>query len=108
MVKKSIIFILLATISFANIYETKCVKCHKKGPSLKKIYFDYLLRYSSERRVKKAMIDYLKNPNPKKSIIAKSYIKKHNRSFIHNFSDQELKEAIDFYWNKYTIKGKIK
>lgn len=108
MVKNIIIFILLTTISFGNIYEQNCIKCHKRGPSLKKIYFDYLLKYSSEKRVKKAMIEYVKNPNSKKSIMPKSYIKKHQIKCKSRLTLKQLKKAINIYWKLYSVKGKIK
>ncbi|XPS41007.1 hypothetical protein ACN2C3_05095 [Aliarcobacter butzleri] len=42
-----------------NIYETNCVKCHSRLPvSIDKYFYRYLLEYSSERAVKKAMFDF--------------------------------------------------
>ena len=108
MVKVFTTVMLLAAISFGNVFEKECAKCHKNGPSLKKIYFDYLLKYSSEKRVKRAMIDFLKNPTIKNSIMPKSYIKKHGIKKKTKLPDTKLKEAIDIYWKKFTIKGKIK
>jgi len=65
------VFILLISLSLnANIYQANCVSCHKQLPvSIDKYFYRYLLKYSSEKDVKKAMFEYLKNPKREKSVI---------------------------------------
>ena len=58
-----------------NIYETNCVKCHSRLPvSIDKYFYRYLLEYSSERAVKKAMFDFLKNPSADTTILPEQLI----------------------------------
>lgn len=109
MVRKFFILSIVSIFLCANIYEKNCVNCHKiYGPDLRKLFFDYLLVYSSEKRVKKAIFNFLKNPNPDRSIMDKEYIKKYGVKQKSRLSDKKLKKAIDIYWDKYKVIGKIK
>ncbi|MFY9094462.1 hypothetical protein PZR46_09750, partial [Aliarcobacter butzleri] len=81
MVRVLLIFSLFIIFSFAkdekDIYETNCVKCHNRLPvSIDKYFYRYLLEYSSERAVKKAMFDFLKNPSAETTIMPESFIKR--------------------------------
>jgi hypothetical protein len=92
-----------------NIYERDCLSCHKQlSFTLEKIFFDYLLKYSSEVSVKSAMIDFLKAPNEDTSIMPKTYIKNFGLKNSTDLNDTELKKAIDIYWEKYKVFGKLK
>lgn len=104
------IFILLFSISlFANVYQNECESCHKKYPvSLDKFFYRYLLKYSSEREVKSAMIEFLKEPNLKKSVMPEGFINRFGIKEKSSLSDKELREAIDIYWEKYKVFGKLK
>lgn len=113
------IFIVLALIfSFSNaaktkkkkdIYQINCIKCHKKIPvSIDKYFYRYLLKYSSERNVKNAMFDYLKKPNKKMTIMPEAFIKRFGVKKKTKLSDAKLNEALDIYWEKYKVFGKLK
>ena len=109
MAKILITLFFIINFVFANIYEKNCINCHKiYAPPLKELFFEYLLRYSSEKAVKKALYTYLKNPNPKNSVMTKEYIKKYGIKKKTKLSDYELKKAIDIYWQKYKVIGRIK
>ncbi len=91
-----------------NVYERNCVECHKKLPvSLDKFFFNYLLKYSSERRVKQALRNYLKHPRKKASLATEELVARYGLMPKTTLSDKELKEAIDIYWEKYKVFGKI-
>lgn len=92
-----------------NIYELNCVSCHSKiAVSADKYFYRYLLKYSSETQVKKSMFEYLKNPQKEKSAMSESFISRFGIKKKSRLSDEKLKEAIDIYWEKYKIFGKIK
>ncbi len=104
--------ILLITIPLfsadVNIYERNCVKCHEKLPvSLDKFFFNYLLKYSSERQVKQALRKYLKHPKRKSSLATEEIILRYGLMPKSTLSDAELREAIEIYWEKYKVFGKI-
>ena len=100
---------LLATENEDNIYESNCVKCHSKLPvTIDKYFYRYLLKYSSEKDVKKAMFDYMKNPTVEKTIMAESFITRFGIKKKTNLSDDKLNEALDIYWDEYKIFNKLK
>ncbi len=103
-----ITFIFLNTLS-ANIYKNNCMKCHKRLPvSIDKYFYRYLLKYSSEKNVKDAMINYLKKPNKDTTIMPEAFVKRFGIKKKTKLNDQQLKEAIDIYWEKYKVFGKLK
>ena len=114
MVKIFLVFIFFTTFLLAEntkdvIYDLNCVGCHKKMPvTIDKYFYRYLLKYSSETRVKASMFDYLKNPTTEKTIMAESFITRFGIKKKSKLSDDKLKEAIDSYWEEYKIIGKLK
>ncbi|BBG65220.1 hypothetical protein NNO_0517 [Hydrogenimonas sp.] len=98
----------VAAASDINVYERNCVECHRKLPvSLDKFFFNYLLKYSSERRVKKALRNYLKHPRKKASLATDELVSRYGLMPKTKLSDEELRRAIDIYWEKYKVFGKI-
>ncbi|MGJ0377393.1 hypothetical protein [Aliarcobacter cryaerophilus] len=92
-----------------NIYERNCVTCHNRIPvSIDKYFYRYLLEYSSEKDVKEAMFEFLKNPIKEKSLMSESIIKRFGLKKKTRLSDTELKEALDIYWSEYNLFDKLK
>lgn len=110
MVKYLFISILLSLKIFSfDIYDKECAYCHKMlMVDLKDMYFKYLKRYSSEKSVKSVMMYYLKNPNRDMSVMPKEYIRLFDIKSKSKLSDEDLKIAIDIYWDRYKLKGKLK
>ncbi|WP_457594756.1 hypothetical protein [Hydrogenimonas sp.] len=75
--------------------------------TLEKFFFDYLLEYSSERQVKKALRRYLKHPKKKSSLAAEELVERYGLMPKTRLSDDDLRRAIDIYWEKYKVFGKI-
>lgn len=106
---KIIIPILLALSLFANPYEENCVSCHHKVKTgLDTFFYLYLQTYSSERRIKEALMEYLKNPSPAKSVLKEAFFKTQPLKKPTTLDDQQLQEAINIYWERYKIFGKLK
>jgi hypothetical protein len=110
MVKKIVVILSLSAVLLnADIYETNCVSCHNKLPvSIDKYFYRYLLKYSSEREVKKAMLNYLKSPSKKASVMGESFISRFGVKKKSALSKRKLKKAVDKYWEKYKVFGKLK
>ena len=114
MVKILLIFIFCLSFLKAEkndnvIYDLNCVGCHNKLPvTIDKYFYRYLLKYSSETRVKASMFDYLKNPTTEKTIMAESFITRFGIKKKSKLSDDKLKEGIHSYWEEYKIIGKLK
>lgn len=103
------LFLIILTISNASVYEKNCVSCHKKLPvSIDKYFYRYLLKYSSERSVKSAMSSYIQKPSKEKTIMPEAFIKRFGIKKPTKLNKKELKEALDIYWDKYKVFGKLK
>lgn len=95
--------------SHGNVYEKNCLACHKNLPvSIDKYFYRYLLKYSSQRSVKKAMMDYMIQPSKEKTIMPEAFISRFGIKKQSNLSKQELEKAINTYWNEYKVFGQLK
>lgn len=109
MVRVLIILFISISFSFSSVYESNCVSCHKKLPvSIDKYFYRYLLKYSSERSVKEALASYLKTPTKEKTIMPEAFISRFGIKKPTKLSNEELKQAIDTYWETYKVFGKLK
>lgn len=109
----AILLFLFSNVAFAKkkrtVYETNCIKCHKRIPvSIDKYFYRYLLKYSSEKAVKNAMTEYLKKPSKDKTIMTNAHIRRFGLKRKTKLSDEKLQEALDIYWEKYKVFGKLK
>ena len=103
-----LVFLVLSSLS-ANEYKNNCLKCHNKLPvTIDKYFYRYLLKYSSEKNVKSAMVDYLKNPSKDNTIMPEAFIKRFGIKKRTKLNDKQLLEALDIYWEKYKVFGKLK
>ncbi len=105
---KILFMILFTTILFGDIFDENCLKCHQNKKELRLFMNKYTLKYSSERRVKKALFRFLKYPSSNKSIMPYSFIIKSGFKDDSNLSDTQLKEAIDIYYNRYNLRHFIR
>ncbi len=107
-----IVTVLLTIVTLlasdANVYERNCVKCHKNlSLPLEKFFFDYLLKYSSERRVKQALENYLRHPRKKASLSTEEVLLRYGLMPKSTLSNKDLEKAIDIYWERNKVFGKI-
>ena len=103
------VYLIADNKSTFSIYEQNCMKCHKQmSLSMQKIFMRYLLKYSGEVSVKSALYDFLKNPNYFTSALRKDQIARYGLKNKTTLTDAQLREAIDIYWEKYKIFGKLK
>lgn len=108
---KSILVVVFISVlnCFGSAYERNCVKCHNKlEVGIDKFFYRYLLNYSSEKEVKKALKNYLLRPKKENSLLAEGLIKRFGVKEPTQLSKKRLDEAIDGYWDKYNLFGKIK
>lgn len=109
MAKLILLLILIIGNLNANTYKNNCLKCHNNLPvSIDKYFYRYLLKYSSERSVKDAMINYLKKPTKETTIMPKAFINRFGIKKPSKLNDIELQEALSIYWEKYKVFGKLK
>lgn len=109
MVRILLILILFFGFLKASSYENNCVACHKDLPvTIDKYFYRYLLKYSSEKAVKKAMKEYIKTPSKDTTIMPEAFISRFGVKKATTLSDKELEKALDEYWDIYKVFGKLK
>jgi len=102
------IFLLIAGLK-ASVYEKNCVACHAKLPiKIDKFFYRYLLKYSSGIETKYALKLYLQNPQKENSILNEALLNRFGVKKKSNLNEKDLKKAIDEYWDKYKIFGKLR
>ncbi len=107
--RKSLLVILFVGFLQGGVYEKNCLKCHKKlEVGIDKFFYRYLLVYSSKQKLKKALKEYLKRPTKQKSLLADGLIRRFGVKKPSKLSEKKLQKAIDEYWEKYNLKGKLK
>ena len=103
------ITMLFGSLHAENIYEKKCVPCHKDLPtSLGQMFKEYLLIYSSEKFVKAGIKHYLRNPSKTISVMSDLFIDTYGIKQKTTLSPKELDEAVDIYWEKFKVFDKLK
>jgi len=103
MAKLILAFLLSFPLYGQDLFTQRCVRCHQKiGLPLKKIFFEYLLYYSSERRVKEAMRKRLLDPSSQKSIFGSK------PPYRHKVNPDEIDILLQIYWNRYKVIGRLR
>lgn len=105
---KLLIITLISTIYLqANSFETNCTSCHFANQQLSSFMARYTLKYSSEKKIKKAIFDFLKNPTKDNSIMPIGFISRWGVKEKSVLSDYTLKKAIDEYYNEFKLHKKL-
>jgi len=99
---------ILSTYSYAGFLDDKCLNCHnqQKIPS-QLIYKKYLIKYSSNKIIKKKIIDYLNKPMSNKSIMPQQFFLKFPMKDRLNMTRKELEMGVDRFIDKFGLKIRI-
>ena len=101
--------LLWGTLHAEDSFERHCVACHQKLPAtLQEMFKRYLLIYSSENNVKAGIKHYLRYPSKDISAMSTLFIDSYGIKEKTKLSSKELDEAIDIYWEKYKVFGKLR
>lgn len=107
--KTLLIVCIFSVFSFAaDAFEKHCVSCHTQvNVSLQKVFMDALLIYGGRENMKVGLAYYLRNPHKDNSVMSEEYINKNGIKEAISIDDKSLNEALDIYWRRYTIVGKL-
>ena len=110
MVKRFILLLfLLINLQAQDVYERKCIPCHKDLPtSLQQMFMVYLENYSGEKNVKTILKYYLIHPSKSLSVMSDLFIDSHGIKKPTKLNNKELDKAIDSYWKKFKVFDKLK
>ncbi len=111
--------IFLCTIFYVSVYggktsseeielQSKCLQCHKKDqiPNVL-IYRRYLMKYSTQEAIEKAILKYLKDPKKENSIMPPPFFLKFPMKKALDFDDETLKKNISTFLNTFDVKKKL-
>ena len=89
-------------------FKKVCLECHKQQqiPS-GLIYKRYLLKYSNNKYIKKAMLSYIKNPKKENSIMPKPFFLKFPMKDKIILDDSTLHRYIQLYIEMFDIRKKL-
>ena len=109
MIKYMLIASLCWTISNAkDAFEKHCVPCHvQMDISLRKTFMNALLVYGGEENMKAGLRYYFRSPSQEVSVMDEDFLRKSGVKTPMDISTKELNEALDIYWQKYTVIGKL-
>lgn len=100
-----VILVLFFSLNiFGNDFEENCKKCHFQERQLEMFMSRYTLKYSSEKRIKKAIFDYLKNPLEENSVMPQGFLRRWKVKEKTDLDDKILKKSIDIYYERYNLK----
>ena len=110
MVKLLIIVLFLGSFSYGqDVYEQKCVPCHKDLPtSLQRMFMNYLLVYGGEKNLKAGLKHYLQYPSKHISVMSDLFIENYGIKEKTTLTDEILDEVLDIFWDKFKVFDKLK
>jgi hypothetical protein len=92
-----------------DVFERHCIPCHKKmNISLQKTFMKALLVYGGKENMKAGLAYYFKNPHVNTSVMDEDFIRKNGIKEPMKIASKLLDEALDIYWNRYTVIGKLR
>ena len=114
MVKKLILipmvmFIFISFLPAEDAFERNCVKCHEALPTtMQEMFKRYLLLYGGVRNFEVGLKYFLKHPNKYTSAMSALFIESIGIKEKSTLKDEELTDAINIYWEKYKVFGRLK
>lgn len=104
--------LLVGRIFSANnmtVFDRNCVACHRKeGVSLRRSFMNALLIYSGEKNMKAGLKYFLRHPSIETSVMGEEYFHDHRLKKPTTLTDRELDEALDTYWQRYKVIGRLR
>ena len=100
--------ILIAKAEPSGNLKNSCLNCHiqQQIPS-ELIYRRYLMRYSTDTKMRESMLKYLQNPKQELSIMPKQFFLKFPMKIGLDRNETILKVGVDEYLSYFDIKGKL-
>lgn len=108
MCKNILVIALFLNFLNADIFEENCRVCHTNPTQLTMIMSRYTLVYSSENKIKEAMIKFLKEPSKENSAMPLGFLSRFDIKEPTKLDEVQLKEAIEIYYKQFNLTRLIK
>lgn len=103
-----VVLFLSATLPAQDTFDRVCVPCHaEKKISLRQTFMNALLIYSGKENMKAGLKYFLRHPRRDSSVMGEAFLDAHGLAEPLNIDDKTLDEALDIYWKRYTVQGKL-
>ena len=108
---KKIVLLLVLCGVFAygeSSFSRECIPCHKeKKISLQKVFMDALLVYGGKENMKAGLAYYFRNPGLGTSVMDEDFLQKNGIKTAIKIPPKIMDEALEVYWQIYTVRGKL-
>ncbi len=102
------ILLITATLSAQDTFDRVCVTCHiEQKISLRQTFMNALLVYSGRENMKAGLKYFLRHPRRDSSVMGEAFLDKYGLAKPLTIDDATLDEALDIYWKRYTVQGKL-
>jgi len=92
----------------AGSFERNCIPCHRQREvPLRQTFMNALLIYSGKENMKAGLFYFLRHPSIETSVMGKAYFRSHRLKAPSRLSDKELYEALDEFWERYKVIGRL-
>ncbi|MDQ7046106.1 MAG: hypothetical protein Q9M39_00135 [Sulfurovum sp.] len=104
-----LVFVTSTHLYAEDVYECNCVECHRELPtSLQRMFMRYLLVYGGEKNLKAGLKHYLKYPLREISVMSELFLDNYAIKKKTTLTNEEIDEALDIYWEKFKVIGRLK
>jgi hypothetical protein len=95
-------------IHAGDVFDRECVACHvEKKVSLRTTFMNALLVYSGKENMKAGMKYFLRHPRRDSSVMGEAFFETHTLEKPIAIDDATLDRALEIYWKRYTVQGKL-
>ena len=107
----AVVFVLagVSSLSAEDLFDRECVACHvREQVSLRKAFMNALLVYSGEQNMKAGLKYFFRHPRRDSSVMSEAFLREHPIKQPLTLDDATLDRALDIYWRRYTVQGKLR
>ena len=91
-----------------DVFDRECVACHvREKVSLRKTFMNALLIYSGEENMKAGLKYFLRHPRRDSSVMGEEFLEQYGLKEPLTIDEATLDQALDIYWKRYTVQGKL-
>lgn len=103
------LFCYAAEVKQTDTLERLCVPCHVRlDISLQKSFMNALLVYGGKENLKAGLAYYFRHPSRETSVMDEDFVRKNGIKAPLHLSKKEMDEALEAYWQRYSVIGRLR
>jgi len=109
MIRAAPVFLMSFLFVMGGSFQKNCVPCHRRERvSLREAFMKSLLIYSGEHNMKAGLKYFLRHPRIETSAMGEAYFSDHSLKAPLTIPERELEEALEEYWERYRVIGRLR